>query len=307
MKVFHSMDTDFLAGGAIAIGNFDGVHLGHQALIKKARALCPKSSGVLSFYPHPKEIFNPKTPHFYLASQAQKLALFESLGLDAVIIQKTTQEFLDKSPEQFVKDLAKLKIKHVVVGEDFSFGQKALGNCDLLKTLGQGLGIATHIIDKVLVNKIACSSTLIRKFLKAGDVKAASSFLGRFFSLKDVVIAGQKKARGLGFPTANLSPKNFFLRPGVYSTVTKINDQFNLSITNVGFRPTLTCDENITVETHILTGSHELYGQDIEVFFIDFLRDEKKFSSISALQEQVQIDCQKARQNESILEAFAQG
>lgn len=302
MKVFHSLDgCDFLAGGALAIGNFDGIHLGHQALLKSARSLRENAhAGVLTFDPHPAEILCPKEGHFSLSSLDQKIDIFSQLGLDAAIFQPVDHQFLSISPKQFVLALSKLKVKHVVVGEDFSFGQKAAGNVMLLKQMGKELGFLVHIVENVSVGGLRCSSTAIRTFLEVGDIKAASSMLGRYFSLRGEVVLGQQKGQLLGFPTANISPKNFYLKMGVYGSVTRIQpglgQKDELSITNVGVRPTVSQDDKLLVETHLLSTSLTLYGREIEVFFVEKIRDEEKFPSLKALQEQVSKDCQKARQ-----------
>lgn len=303
MKVFHSMDTgDFLNMGALAIGNFDGVHLGHQALLKKTSLLKGQAhAGVLTFTPHPHELLFPDTPHFYLSSDAQKEELFTMLGLDAAIFQPVDQEFLLLSPEQFVDDLVnRLKIKHVVVGADFTFGQKALGTAELLTTLGARLGFSTHIIEKISVDGMACSSSAIRNLLRNGDIKTANRLLDRPFSLRGKVVLGQQQGQHLGFPTANIIPKNFFLKHGVYASITRIKTgeglKDELSITNVGIRPTISDSNTLIVESHALSGSFDLYGQEIEIFFLERIRDEQKFPTILALQEQVKLDCLKVRQ-----------
>lgn len=297
------MDTlDFLSNGVLAIGNFDGVHLGHQALLKKAIGLKGQAkAAVLTFTPHPNELLFPDIPHFYLSSDAQKADLFNQLGLDAAIFQPVDQEFLLLRPEQFVDDLVRrLKIKHIVVGSDFTFGQKALGTPQLLTSSGKSLGFSTHIIDKISVDGMACSSSAIRNLLRGGELKTANQLLGRAFSLRGQVVKGQQQGRGLGFPTANIVPKNFFLKPGVYASYLRMStdqgQKDELSITNVGVRPTISDSNTLVVETHALSGSFDLYGQEIEVFFIDRVRDEQKFPTIQALQEQVKADCLKVRQ-----------
>lgn len=294
MQVFHSIDESlgFLSDGALCIGNFDGVHLGHQALIKKTCNLKGKAQAfALTFSPHIKEILCPKSPHFYLSNNAQKIAHFSKAGLDGAIFHKVSKEFLELSASDFIKELAvKLKIKHVIVGEDFTFGQRALGDTTLLKSLGSKLGFMTHVISKVAIDGVTCSSTTIRNYLKDGDIPSAKKLLGRDFSVFGTVISGQKQGRILGFPTANLKPENFFLKPSVYVSLTIFNGQKLPSLTNVGVRPTVSDRNEILVETHILHEEPDLYGQEIEVYFLERLRDEIKFPSLMALQEQLQLD-----------------
>lgn len=308
MRVFGSLKevADYVAGGAVAIGNFDGVHLGHQQLIKQTCQIeANKPCGVLTFSPHPLQLLQPQISHFYLTCDHQKTRLFAKLAIDALIILPIDEQFLLLSPQAFVKDILVdcLKVKNVVVGDDFTFGRLAAGDARLLAQLGQHYGYETHVLKPVMLNGYRCSSTNIRNFLKAGEIRQANNMLGHPFSLYGQVISGQRKATGLGFSTANIIPKSFFgLKFGVYATVTRVfadhghNDY--LSATNVGIRPTISQEQKLVVETHCLDISDlDLSNKMIEIFFIDRIRDEQKFSSIPALQEQVQKDCQQIRQS----------
>lgn len=288
---------DALKDGAVAIGNFDGVHLGHQALIDRALKLRGENcAGVLTFSPHPREILQNE-PLFYLTSDDQREDLFEHLGVDVAILQKIDTAFLSMSAEEFIEKVLihELKVRHVVVGNDFTFGHHALGDVAMLKALGAKHGFTTHVVSEVATLYKRCSSSAIRSFLHNGDVKSAHAMLGRPFSVRDVVRHGQKKGAGLGFRTANLVPKaGFDLRRGIYATVTRVFSQQNadyLSATSVGVRPTVTDDPTLVVETHVLNKTLALYDQTIEVFFIAWLRDEIKFASLDKLIAQIQKDC----------------
>lgn len=305
MHTFYSVQqtADHLAHGALAIGNFDGVHLGHQALIKKILELKGAyKSGVLTFSPHPAAILTAN-PHTRLTTDTDKIHLFRLLGVDVTVIEKVDAAFLATTPEQFVQEtlVEKLKVKHVVVGHDFSFGKKKAGNVALLQSLGQKLGFQVHAIQPVMIEGQRCSSTTIRQFLRAGKLPQAQAMLGRPYSLRGTVIRGNQLGGSLGFRTANIMPfAGFCLSNGVYASITRVYEETGykdlVSATNVGTRPTITDDQAVVVETHCLDENPYLYDQEIEVFFVQLLRDEEKFASTTALQEQVQKDCLKVRQ-----------
>lgn len=306
MDIFWSVDDvgTTLAGGALAIGNFDGVHLGHQALIKKAHHVKGRNNcGVLTFSPHPNEVLKKSKSHFYLMTDQEKIEALSRLGVQVAIVQRINEAFLKISPRAFVDQVLvnRLKIKHVVVGEDFSFGNQALGDVDLLNAQGRVQGFITHVVDPVLFKGERCSSTAIRNYLRAGDVLMANGMLGRWFSLGGVVTSGQKKGGVLGFSTANLPPHpGLALCHGVYATVTRVptssGHQDLLSATNVGVRPTVAKEDKVVIETHCIDREIDLYDQFIRVFFVEYLRKEIRFASIEALQEQVRQDCDLIRQ-----------
>ncbi|HXW52843.1 MAG TPA: bifunctional riboflavin kinase/FAD synthetase [Myxococcota bacterium] len=304
MKVFWSVADvgDETKNAALAIGNFDGVHLGHQALIRKARELSSKAS-VLTFTPHPETVLHSDAGHFYLTSDQQKIELFAKLGVANAIIHRIDKDFLKKKPEDFVEHilLKRLKVKYVVVGEDFTFGYRAMGDISVLKALSERFGFITLVVPPVIINGQRISSSIIRQDLRSGELDLARAMLGRPYSLLGVVEGGQKKGGILGFATANITPPlGFGLKTGVYATVVRVGDgdafQDYLSVTNVGFRPTVTTKKTLVVESHCLDQDLELYGQVIKVFFIHRLRDEQAFPSITVLQEQVEKDCQAVRQ-----------
>lgn len=308
MKVFTSVDhvKGLLKNGALAIGNFDGVHLGHRALINKALALSnEKPCGVLTFSPHPHEFFKPGK-HFYLTSDQQKVEIIKAMGVDAVIVHSIDLNFLKFSPHDFVRDIlvAKIGMKQVVVGQDFTFGKDRSGDVSLLRKMGEIFGFDLHLLPDVIVDGDRCSSSAIREFLYKGSLAQGNAMLGRPFSLRGMVRSGQKKGGTLGFRTANLTPdEGFGLKRGVYASVLRIFDAHGhtdlIGVTNVGVRPTLSTGGALVVETHCLSKDElDLYDREIEVFFVSYLREEQKFPSVMALQEQVQRDCQCVRQIE---------
>jgi riboflavin kinase / FMN adenylyltransferase len=305
MDVFYSVDTaaNCMNHGALAIGNFDGVHIGHQALLKKALSVKGAyNSGVLTFSPHPQNILK-KIQHTCLTPDNDKIRILSTFGLDVAIIQPVSHEFLTLSPQRFVEDILvkKLGVDHVIVGHDFSFGEKAQGNTELLEQLGLTLGFSVHIIPPVMVNQQRCSSSTIRELLSLGHITKANAMLGRHYSLRGTVVTGNRLGGPLGFNTANLRPfAGFFMRHAIYASITRVYDAQGykdyVSATNVGVRPTVSDDNMVVVESHCLDSNPELYGKDIEVFFIDYIRDEEKFASITSLKEQVQRDCRAIRQ-----------
>lgn len=305
MTTFSSIDAveDFMRDGVLAIGNFDGVHVGHQALVRKVNEIKGlRPGGVLTFDPHPKHYFNRDQAFFCLSASHHKARMLHEMGLEAVIIHPLCSDFLSLSPRQFVRSVLheKLQIKDVVVGDDFSFGAGARGKIADLKRLGQECSMNIHVVPAILSGKERCSSSAIRHYLEEGLLDKARPMLGRPFSLFGRVRPDQKKGASLGFATANLKPKDFFLKRGVYASVTRVfsghGHQDFLSATNVGVRPSVTSAQELVVETHCLDQLLELGGQEIEIFFIEFLREEIKFPSIKALQEQVQKDFQAVRQ-----------
>lgn len=225
-----------------------------------------------------------------------------SLGLDAVIIHPLDADFLALSPKDFVDSVLinTLKVQDVVVGEDFSFGAGASGKLADLKALTQKAGMAIHVVAAINSQGKRCSSTAIREFLRAGLLDDARLMLGRPFSLRGRVEPDQRVGTTLGFSTANLKSESFLLKRGVYATITRVYgtetyEDF-LSATNVGVRPSVSTGQSLVVESHCLDQVLDLNGLEIEIFFIEYVREEKKFPAVTALQEQVQKDFQVVRQ-----------
>lgn len=297
MKIFWSIDDAkaTIACGALAIGNFDGVHRGHQALIKKARSLAPAGPvGVLTFTPHPSHVLKKNSDHVSIMTDHDKIAALACFDVDVAILHTIDEEFLNVSPDAFVRDMlfARLSMRHVVVGDDFTFGKAALGTTKLLKTLGDKLGFHTAVISQIMIDGERCSSTAIRNYLRGGTITKANAMLGRSYSLSGIVVPGHKRGALLGFPTANLLPREGFpLARGVYGTVTRVDGHDYVSVTNIGCRPTVTEEKTVVVETHIFDRKDELYGKEIQIFFVDHLRSEKKFAGLEELQEQIAQDC----------------
>jgi len=288
----------------ITIGNFDGVHLGHQALflnlIEKATALNGISIA-MTFEPHPIRVLKNNNHPPLITLYEQKAELIEKAGLDVLICIPFTQQFAAISAKKFVEDILvkRIGIKAIAVGEDYTFGKNREGNLDLLKTLGNQCGFEVIVIDELYISKThpeRISSTRIRELVMAGKVAESQKLLGRYYQIRGKVEIGRDRGgKLLGFPTANiklydeLSPKI-----GVYAVTVECKGGKFKGVANIGYSPTFD-DHIFTVEAHILDFKENIYGQKIRVNFIDRLRDEKKFSNIAELSEQIKKDIIKAR------------
>jgi riboflavin kinase / FMN adenylyltransferase len=303
MKVFHKLEEIAVevAPRAVAIGNFDGVHRGHQALLagmQEAAVATGATPAVLTFYPHPVEVLRPGTKLERLTTTEEKLAFLEKLGIGAVLVAKFDQALADLTPEEFFRRyLAEgLRATSVHVGFNFSFGKRRAGNTEVLGRLCAERKIDLRVQQPFLLDGVKVDSTDIRRRLTEGDVEGAAHWLGRPYSLSGRVAHGDHRGTALGFPTANVSfpwdkvlPKN-----GVYLTRARWQRQPYRSVTNVGVRPTFAGAE-ARVEVHLLEMAARLYDESLRVEFLARLRDEVKFDSVDALKAQIRADVEAAR------------
>jgi len=279
----------------IALGNFDGLHIGHLSLIKKVVELSKKNnkkSMVLTFKNHPLSIINSSLKPKLLMSKGTKIKFFESLGVDIVNFINFDCSMMKMMPEDFLKNLQYYyNANGIVVGFNFRFGYKNQGNVDLLSSLKDKLNFKTYVMEPVIFDNEVISSSRIRKLIAEGDVSSANKMLMESYGVAGKVVKGRQIGRTLGFPTLNLEIEDSFLIPGrgVYHTVTNINNKLYKSITNVGVNPTVN-GQKLTVECHVLDFSEEIYGSSVNVHFINRIRDEKKFNSIDELKEQLNKD-----------------
>ena len=307
MQVFRHYENlpDEARGSSIAIGNFDGVHLGHRAVIGEAGRIAHGQDipwTVLSFEPHPRSFFNPDNEAFRLTPFETKARQIEELGVDNFIVLHFDKKFAALSADDFVMQVLVrgLEARHVVSGYDFVFGNKRAGNCGLLLQKGKDQGFDFTCVSAVDDGETVYSSTRIRDCLKTGNPLAAAKLLGRPFEIYGRVEHGDKRGQTIGFPTANLFLGEH-LKParGVYAIRASIDDGANISwlngVANYGSRPTFNKKDTI-FEAHFFDFNGDLYGQRIRVALIDFLREEKKFDELSDLKAQIAIDCNKARQ-----------
>ncbi|HZQ01992.1 MAG TPA: bifunctional riboflavin kinase/FAD synthetase [Reyranella sp.] len=287
-------------GGAIALGNFDGVHKGHQALLAKA-AECARALGaplvVLTFEPHPRRYFVPTTGPFRLTMAPAKTRLLGEQGVQAVLAQHFDEAFAALSPEAFIDSvlLEGLGARHVVCGYDFTYGARRGGNVESLREQGKAKGFGVTVLDPVMREGEIYSSTSIREALRAGWPSEAAELLGRPWEIEGVVEHGDHRGRTIGFPTANVALGEH-LRPrfGVYAVRALVDGRWMKGVANLGKRPTVgKLQENF--EVHLFDFSGDLYGKVLRVALVDFIRPEMKFAGLDQLKAQIAADGQAAR------------
>lgn len=276
----------------IALGSFDGVHIGHQKLIErvvnKGRELdC--NSMVYTFKEHPKKVLIPDCCQELITQNHKRINIMENLGVDAVYLEDF-QQIMKMDAEAFIRDIlvSQFNIKCAVAGYNFTFGSKKDGNAELLRKYGDLYGFEVDIVDAVRINGNIVSSSLIREKIKSGEVEEVKEYLGRNFSINGQVIHGKKIGGKLGIRTANLSINKDIVipKPGVYFTDTIVNNNIYKSVTNIGTNPTFNgC--NMSIETHIIDFNEDLYGKNIEIFFLKWEREEKTFNDASELKKQI--------------------
>lgn len=291
----------------VTIGAFDGIHIGHQALIERlvdrARQQ-DRLAGLVTFYPHPAAILSPRRPLPYLTTPGEKMALLESSGLDWLAILPFTVQLAATTPRDFVEQLhVRVKMRELWVGTDFALGRERKGDVATLRLLGQEIGFAICDIPYVLRDQEKVSSTYIRDLLRRGHVEETTRLLGRYYSIYGEVVHGAQRGRCLGFPTANvLVPADRVIpADGIYATFAYLGSECYSSVTNVGVRPSFDNGER-SIEAYLLDYSGDLYGCDLAIAFVARLRPEKRFRDIQALIAQIGQDVKEARQ---ILDASA--
>ena len=279
----------------VTIGNFDGIHIGHKKLITTTRKCALEKnlkSIVITFSPHPLEIVKNNMPFYYIFSEEEKNIEMEKENIDFFIKYPFTKDFSNISPEKFVDILIEeLNCKILVVGEDYCFGKDRSGNVNILKQLGEQKGIQVIKISNIVIDGERVSSSIIRECINNRNIKKANLLLNKPYYIFGQVVEGNKLGRTIGFPTANIiPPKNKLLPPdGVYITKTKYNNKLYDSITNIGTNPTVN-NTHRTIETYIFDFNQNLYNQNIEVYFYDWIRSVKKFNGINELKEQIAKD-----------------
>jgi riboflavin kinase/FMN adenylyltransferase len=288
-------------GACLAIGNFDGVHRGHQALIGEAIATARQAgakAGALVFEPHPREFFVPDEPHFLLTPLTQKLAQFEALGLDLAVVLAFDRHLATMPAETFVETVLAdaLGVSHVVIGYDFFFGARRGGSPDTLRGAGRKYGFGVTVVAPVAEGGEVFSSSAVRLKLAQGDVRGAARDLGRNWRVGGKVVGGAKRGTGLGYPTANVPmPKGTALGHGIYAVRAHVDGVAHDAAAYLGTRPTF--DDGMPVlEVFLLDFTGDLYGRPIEVEFVDFVRADRKFASAEALVAQMHDDVARVRQ-----------
>lgn len=280
---------------SVTIGVLDGVHLGHRALL--ARLDDSMSRTVLTFDPHPVEVLRPGTPPRLITNIEERVALLDDTGVEGVGVLDLA-EIKDQTPREFVDGVLvdKLRVAHLVVGEDFRFGKDRSGDVEMLAAFGDELGFVVETIGLVVDGDAAVSSSRIRGLIETGKVSAASALLDSWFTVTNTVIDGDKRGRALGFPTANIRPPNRKVLPGtgVYSCFARLHGNRHDAAVNVGFRPTFGGGE-LLIEAFILDFDEDIYGEVLTLEFVEYTRPELKFTGIDDLVAQVERDVAESR------------
>ncbi len=290
-----------VSSSVVTLGNFDGVHLGHQAIFKRVADKAKElglPSVALSFYPHPLKVLRPSEAPLMLLPLKEKARLLEAMGLDHFLCIYFTKSFASLEAEEFVEEvLVKgLNAEEIFVGRDYRFGRDRKGNVNYLAELGQRFGFRVRVVDPVVVDGILVSSTRIRRMLLEGRVTEAMKFLGRPYKLLGRVVKGVGRGKSLGFPTANIEPDNELIpRNGVYSVAVEVGGMTHPGVVNIGFNPTFEDDKEVKVEVHIIDFSGELYNKEIGVLFLKRIRGEVKFPSPQLLVRQIREDVKEAK------------
>jgi riboflavin kinase/FMN adenylyltransferase len=303
MDVFHGYDhvPAGARGASVAIGNFDGVHRGHQALIARARqeaAPLAAQTGAVVFEPHPREFFQPSRPLFTLTPLAQKLKLLERYGVDVTFVLPFAQELAQMSADAFVERVlvGVLGVRHVVIGYDFLFGKSRAGNAQQMAELGKVFGFGVSIVPPVGSGGEVYSSSAVRAELAQGDVEGAAQMLGHRWRVEGIVQGGARRGTGLGYPTANIAlGKGAALAHGIYAVHVDFEGTRYQAAAYLGTRPTFD-DGSPVLEVFLFDFDGDLYGRRIEVEFVAFLRGDRKFDSLDSLKAQMDIDCARARE-----------
>jgi riboflavin kinase/FMN adenylyltransferase len=302
METIHFPDDArpvWLVHPVLALGNFDGLHRGHQKIVERVKRGAVEHGGTpmaMTFDPHPPRIVRPDKAPPLLMTKAQRLEALHRAGIGCVAVVRFTRELSAWEPEAFVRTVLVewLRVSEVWVGANFLFGHDRSGNFSLLRTLGQRYGFRADKIDPVRYKDFVVSSTRIRRLVTEGRMDEAGALLGHGYYVDGTVVEGKRRGREIGFPTANLMTDNELLPPhGVYATTTTIDGIVHAGLTNIGTRPTFG-ESGTTVETHLLNYSGDLYGRSVRLGFVLRLRDERRFDDVDALRTQIEADQRRA-------------
>ena len=302
MKIFHGTENANISRPTVlTLGVFDGLHLGHQRIMKRVVERARAANAVataITFDPHPRAVLHPASAPPLLQTLDQRLANLEVLGIEQAIVIPFSREFATQPAMDFLTDIIRdrLHAKEVYLGRGFAFGKDRGGNIQLLREMSSKLGFVADEVDEVQIRGVRISSSKIRDLLAAGQVNLARRMLGRPYGVEGVIIRGNRRGHTIGFPTANLKPHNRVIpRYGVYATATLIDGKWRKSITNIGVRPTFESDSEASIESYIFDFDGDLYGDVLRVRFLYRIRDERKFSGIDELKAQIEKDTRRAR------------
>lgn len=304
MQLIRHLPDRADAPTALAIGNFDGLHLGHRAVIEtmladaRTQRLIPS---VLTFEPHPRRYFTPDAPAFRLETLSQKLHRLHAWGVERIYMPRFDAAFAARSAEDFLQNILQQSIgaKTVVTGENFAFGKARQGTTEMLQQWGAAHGVRIHNLPPVLAEGEVCSSTAVRQALARGDMQHAAALLGRPYSIRGWVRHGDKRGRQLGFPTANLRLGDALKLPkfGIYAVRATIEPgaEIYTGVASLGVRPTIAENEAPSLETYLFDFNRDIYGRRLNIEFVTWLRGEEKFDSLDALQMQIAADVEAAK------------
>jgi len=305
MKIYENfVDFQPIAHAVVTIGTFDGVHLGHQKILRRLRVLADQSQGetvLITFWPHPRMVLRPDNHNIKLLSTfEEKNRLLEEFGVDHLVSIPFTKAFSETSSEEFIHHILieKIQTKILVIGYDHKFGKGREGGFEHLHANQEKYGFELEEIPREDIDSIGISSTKIRQALEKGDIVSANNFLGRPYALTGKVIQGRQIGRSIGFPTANIEiadPNKLIPDDGAYIVQASVKGRLVNGMLNIGHRPTLS-GLNKTIEVHLFDFESTIYGLEVGIFFLDFLRPEIKFSGLPALKDQLDKDRIKARE-----------
>ena len=297
MKYIHDSTQIFNDKECIVVlGNFDGVHIGHQRLLEEARNESKKNNiqlVVFSFYPPPTWVLSDKNKKQLIISREEKVKLMKEHEVDIFIEYPFNKEFAQITPQDFIKEILiyKLKAKIIVIGRNYNFGKEREGTADYLRIIGGQNNIDVKIVEEVKIHDKVVSSSCIREEILQGNIKLVNEMLGRNYSIVGKVVHGKKLGRTIGFPTANLETVNDMIYPpnGVYVTSVEVKNNTCIGITNIGINPTVS-GNNKTIETNIFNFNQDIYDEYIRIKFYEYIRKEKKFEDINQLKSQIVVD-----------------
>ncbi len=301
MQILRGLNSADTHAVAVTIGNFDGVHLGHQAMLGELHAAAQArglQTVVIIFEPHPREFFTPQQAPARLTSLREKLELFRTMGIDRVHVCRFDAQFARKTAQDFIHALHdKLHAKFVLIGDDFRFGSGRAGDFALMEKIGSECGFEVQAVHSVLQGGVRISSTAIRAALAAGQIRMAREYLGRPYSISGRVVHGDGMGRKLGYPTANIQLKhNLPPLKGIYVVLAHAEGLGVLQgVASLGVRPTLKQDAKPVLEVHLFEFSQQLYGRHLRVEFLKKLRDEEKYPNLEALTRQIALDVENTK------------
>ena len=302
MEIIRSLlHIGALKNPVATIGNFDGVHMGHRQIFRQLRKAAAEMDGVsivITFAPHPLKVVKSGKKLHLISTYDEKEKLIDASGIDYLVVIPFTREFAALSPKEFVRDILvrSLGIKKLIVGYDYAFGRNREGNIGFLRQTGGEYGFAVEVLEPIWNGKTLFSSTNIRKMVEDGNVVDVVHLLGRHFSIGGKVVHGHHRGKALGFPTANLRSENELIpKCGVYAVKVKLDGKLYDGACNIGPNPTFN-DEAISIEVFIFGFDGDLYGQNIRIFFVKRIRDERKFPDAVALQRQIEEDVSRCRE-----------